>query len=73
MGHHSEGIEKASIVEHTMVHIVGDGVVLVATERQGHGGAWALQEQQREERERKTRGRGGGGKERCSGGVESYP
>lgn len=45
MGHHSEGIEKASIVEHTTVHIVGNGVILTATEGQGHGGAWALQEQ----------------------------
>lgn len=73
MGHHSEGIKKASIIEHATVHIVGDGVVLIATEGQGHGGAWALQEQQRKERERRTRGRGGGGKERCSGGVVSYP
>lgn len=75
MGHHSEGIEKASIVEHAMVHIVGNRVVLTATEGQGHGGAWALQDQQRRERERerRTRMRGGGGKEKCSGSVVSYP
>lgn len=60
MGHHSEGIKKASIVEHATIHIVGDGVVLTATEGQGHGAAWALQKQQRKERERRTRGRGRG-------------
>lgn len=71
MGHNSEGIKKASIVEHATIHIVGNRVVLTATEGQGHGGAWALREQQRKERERRTRGRGG--KKRCSGSAVSYP
>lgn len=59
MGHHSKGIKKTSIIKHSAVHIVGDGVVLVTTEGQGHGGAWALPEQQRKrEGEKKQRKRG---------------
>lgn len=42
MWHHVEGIQEAAVVQDPRVHVVGHRVILVPTERQGHGGAGTL-------------------------------
>lgn len=49
--HHIEGVQEAAVVQNPRVHVVGHRVILVPTERQGHGGAGTL-------RGRPSRGRG---------------
>lgn len=58
--HHVERIQEAAVVEDATVHVVRQRVVLVSTERQGHGGTVTLrrnptQEQEEEEREEKEK------------------
>lgn len=40
--HHIEGVQEAAVVQNPRVHVVGHRVILVPTERQGHGGAGTL-------------------------------
>lgn len=40
--HHIERIQETAVVQNPSVYIVGHRVILVATERQGHGGAGTL-------------------------------
>lgn len=42
MWHHIDGVQEATVVKHPRVHVVGHRVILVPTERQGHGGAGTL-------------------------------
>lgn len=55
MWHHIEGVQEAAVVQNTRVHVVGHRVILVPTERQGHGGAGTLRSRgdRPEEEERK--------------------
>lgn len=58
--HHVERVQEAAVVENAAVHVVRQRVVLVSTERQGHGGTVTLrrnptQEQEEEEREEKEK------------------
>ena len=57
MWHHVEGIQETAVVQNPPVHVVGHRVILVPTERQGHGGTWTLQGTGRRKRRKKEGGR----------------
>lgn len=62
MWDHIESIKEAAVVQNAPVHVVGWRVILIPTERQGHGGTGTLQAN--------SRGNGGGGGGGGEGGEE---
>ena len=60
MWHHVERIQETAVVQNPPVHIVCHRVILVPTERQGHGGTGTPRGTGRWRRKRK---RGGGGED----------
>lgn len=57
MWHHVEGVQETAVVENPPVHVVGHRVILVPTERQGHGGTGTLQGTGRRKRKKGRRTR----------------
>lgn len=54
MWHHVERVQETAIVQNPPVHVVGHRVILVPTERQGHGGTGTLRGTGRRRRRRRT-------------------